>query len=63
MPGFRDIARRVRAKRSGRETGCWTYIDGDALATAGFEPGGPLPYYRVWASPRGGIRIRLYRQA
>lgn len=42
-----DTARRKRAKRSGRETGCWTYIDGEALERAGIEPGGELPYYVV----------------
>jgi hypothetical protein len=61
--GRYDAGARRRAKRTGRETGCWTYIPGEELAKAGIEPGGKLPYYRVWGSQRGGIRMRLYREA
>jgi hypothetical protein len=44
-----DQAQRKRAKRSGRERGCWTYIGADALETAGIDPHGEAPFYRVWA--------------
>ena len=54
-----DTARRKRAKRSGREAGCWTYIDGEALRAAGFTPGGDLPYYTV----RGYRRSKNGRSA
>lgn len=59
--GSYDYARRRRAKRGGRETGCWIYIPGEELARAGWQPGGPLPWYRVWASARGVV-LRLYRE-
>lgn len=61
--GRYDAGRRRRTKRSGRETGCWVYIAGEELRAAGFEPAGELPWYRVWSSPRGGVRLRLYRAA
>jgi hypothetical protein len=57
-----DHARRRRAKRSGRELGCWAYIPADELEKAGVEPGGLLPWYRVWGGRRGGITLRLYRE-
>ena len=57
-----DYAHRRRAKRSGRERGCWTYIPAEELQAAGFDPHGPLPWYRVWGSKRGVV-LRLYREA
>lgn len=61
-----DAALRKRAKRSGREAGCWTYIDAEALAKAGYEPGGELPYYRVTGHKRsrnaGSAIVSLYRE-
>jgi hypothetical protein len=59
--GSYDFARRRRTKRAGRERGCWLYIPGEELAKAGHEPGGVLPWYRVWGSKRGVV-IRLYRE-
>lgn len=60
-----DTAARKRAKRSGRETGCWTYIDGEQLQRAGFEPGGDVPYYLVTGAPHskntGRAIVNLYR--
>lgn len=56
-----DYARRRRATRAGRQKGCSIYIPADELRKAGHEPGGPLPWYRVWGSPRGVV-LRLYRQ-
>lgn len=56
-----DAAERRRAKRSGRERGCWTYIPAEALERAGFNPGEPAPLYRVWSGPRGRVVVQLYR--
>lgn len=58
--GSYDHARRRRAQRKGREQGCTLYIPAEELAKAGFEPGGELPFYRVWGSPRGGM-FKLYK--
>lgn len=60
-PGSYDHARRRRTKRGGREAGCWIYIPADELERAGFEPGGDLPWYRVWDTPRGVV-LRLYKK-
>ena len=61
-----DTAQRKRAKRSGRETGCWTYIDGESLERAGFAPKGELPWYRVVGYKRsrnaGSAIVSLYRE-
>lgn len=61
-----DVARRKRPKRSGREAGCWTYIDGEALERAGLMPGGPLPFYttRGYQRSRNGhtVIVSLYRE-
>lgn len=59
-PGSLDVARRTRAKRSGRESGCWTYIPGELLAKAGYTKDEPLPFYRVWGGARGRYVIVLY---
>jgi hypothetical protein len=59
--GRYDKTRRRRSRRSGRETGCWVYVPGEELRAAGFEPGGQLPWYRVWGSARG-VTLRLYRE-
>jgi hypothetical protein len=61
--GRYDAGRRRLAKRSGREAGCWTYIAADELEAAGFAPGGPLPWYRVWGRRRGTVIVQLYREA
>jgi hypothetical protein len=61
-----DPGQRKRAKRSGREQGCWTYIDGESLRRAGFTPGGELPFYRVLGYARsknaGSAIVSLYRE-
>lgn len=65
-----DTARRKRGKRSGRETGCWTYIDGDVLEAAGLGDmavkGTPAPYYvvRGFQRSRNGHTaiVSLYRE-
>jgi hypothetical protein len=35
----------------------------EELQAAGYSADEPPPYYKVWGSPRGGIRVRLYRKA
>lgn len=60
MPSY-DHAKRRQARRSGREKGCWLYVPAEQLQAAGFAPGDPAPFYRTWASTRGGLRARLYR--
>jgi hypothetical protein len=61
MPCY-DRAKRRRTVRRGREKGCWLYVPAEELEKAGYDPGGPPPFYRVWASPRGSLRARLYRE-
>lgn len=64
--GRQDAAARKRAKRSGRESGCWTYIDGETLERAGFKPSGTLPFYRAVGFQRsrnaGSVIVSLYRE-
>jgi hypothetical protein len=60
--GRHDPAMRRRSIRKGRETGCSVYIPGEALARAGFAPGDPPPFYRVWGGKRGRYVVVLYRE-
>jgi hypothetical protein len=60
--GRHDAAARRRAKRAGRERGCWTYISAEQLALAGYAPGEPAPFYRVWGGQRGRYVVTLYRE-
>jgi hypothetical protein len=62
-PGSYDHARRRRSKRAGRQKGCVVYIPADELEKAGFDPDDPPPFYRVWGSSRGGLFVRLYKEA
>lgn len=62
MAGRSDHAQRRRATRAARQTGCFIYIPAETLSAAGYEPGGKLPYYRVWGSSKGGLHVRLYRE-
>jgi hypothetical protein len=39
------------------------YIPAEELAKAGFDPNGPAPFYRTWGTSRGGVLVRLYREA
>lgn len=62
MGGKHDQASRRRAKRAGRETGCWIYIPGEQLARAGIE-GAPSPvFYRTWDGRRRTILVQLYAE-
>lgn len=62
MAGKHDQAARRRAKRGGRETGCWLYIPGEQLQRLGFTD--ELPYYRTWdgAAKRRVVLVQLYRE-
>ena len=62
IKGMYDPARRRRAVRKGREQGCWVYVPQAELVKAGWQPGEPPPFYRVWGSRKGGLVARLYRQ-
>lgn len=62
VAGRYDSGERRRATRSGRQTGCFIYIPAEELAKAGIEPGGNLPWYRVWGSSRGSVVVRLYKE-
>lgn len=43
--------------------GCHIYIPAEELATAGIDPAGPPPAYRTWGTSRGGVMVRLYKEA
>jgi hypothetical protein len=61
--GRYDAAERRRSKRAGRERGCWLYVPAEELVKAGIALVGPPPRYRVWGTRRGGVFVRLYREA
>lgn len=63
VAGRYDSAARRRAKRSGRQRGCWVYIPHEELVKTGHGAPDHLPWYRVWGQSRGGVFIRLYREA
>ena len=56
-----DEMMRRRARRSGREKGCWLFVPAVELRRAGVDPDGPPPRYRTWGTSRGGVFVRLYR--
>jgi hypothetical protein len=58
-----DAAARRRSQRRGRERGCWVFIPAEELEKAGVDPSGPAPAYRTWGTSRGGVLVRLYREA
>lgn len=58
-----DSHARRRAQRRGRERGCWVYVPAEELAKAGYDPLQPPPWYRTWGGKRGGVFVRLYREA
>jgi hypothetical protein len=64
--GRHDTAARRRAKRSGRERGCWAYIPQEDLIRAGFSPDDPPPFYRTRAYKRSAnasaVILDLYRE-
>ena len=58
-----DHAARRRSLRKGRERGCSIYLPAELLERAGVDPNGPPPYYRAWPTSRGGVMVRLYKEA
>lgn len=62
MAGKHDQAQRRRAKRGGRETGCWIYIPGEQLERAGFVRENPPPYYRTWDGRKHTVLVQLYAE-
>jgi hypothetical protein len=60
IAGRHDTAERKQALRKGREKGCSIYIAAEQLQTAGVDPNGPAPFYRVWAADRGRFIVTLY---
>lgn len=61
--GKHDHSARRQATRSGRQKGCSIYIPAEDLLKAGFDPNGPLPFYRTWGTKRGGVLVQLYRES
>lgn len=41
--------------------GCLVYVPAQELEKAGFVPGGPLPFYRVWGSKKGSAFVQFYK--
>jgi len=60
--GRYDSAKRRKAQRHGREKLCRVNIPAECLRLAGYDPDGPVPYYRVWGDSRGRIVIQLYKE-
>lgn len=57
-----DRVRRRRAIRKQREKGCSVYIPAEELVKAGWDPDGPVPYFRVWGAPGGRLMVNLYSE-
>lgn len=60
--GRYDHGVRRRAKRTGREKGCWLYIPAEQLDKTGHGTSTEPPFYRVWGAARGRLTIQLYRE-
>lgn len=60
--GRHDAAARRKSARKQRETGCRLYITGEELERAGFAPGEPPPWYRVWPGRKHTVIVQLYRE-
>ncbi len=61
--GKYDAAAHRRAKRSGRERGCWIFIPAEELRAAGLDPENPAPAYTTAGRPHGRngtVLVRLY---
>lgn len=55
-----DAGKRRRATRAGRQKGCSVYVPAEELRKAGYDPDGPLPFYRTWGTKGGRVIINLY---
>lgn len=64
MAGRHDQGARRRAKRKGRETGCWIYIPGEQLERAGLAAQAGLrpPWYRTWDGRKRTVLVQLYTE-
>jgi hypothetical protein len=58
--GRHDPAALRQSLRKQRERGCSIYIAAAELRTAGVDPDGPPPLYRLWAGERGRFVVTLY---
>lgn len=57
-----DPARRRRARRTGREKGCWVYVPAETLEAQRI-PTDAQVYYRTWGDPkRPRVMVNLYRE-
>lgn len=61
--GRYDAQARRQAQRQARQRGCLLYVPAEELLKAGWPLDAPPPFYRVWGSSRGGLFVRLYREA
>ena len=50
-----------QAVRRGRERGVWIFVPAAELHSAGIDPYGPPPRYRMWGRRRGSVLVRLYK--
>lgn len=57
-----DPAERKLAQRHGKEKGVRVFIAAAELRKAGIDPDGPVPEYKVWGQPGGGVHLRLYQR-
>lgn len=55
-----DPAKPRRSQRSGKQKGATIYLSAVELERAGIDPDGDPPTYKVWATSKGGIMVRLY---
>jgi hypothetical protein len=63
VPPYDHARRRKAQKHQKGDRGVWVYISAEELAAAGrTAPEGTLTY-RVWGTPRGGVFVRLYKEA
>jgi hypothetical protein len=57
-----DPGERRKSTRKQREKGVTINLPAVVLAEAGIDPNGPPPEYKLWATSKGGVMIRLYTQ-
>ena len=55
-----DPAKPRRSQRAGAEKGVRIYIAAAELRKAGIDPDAEPPDYKVWATSKGGLMVRLY---
>jgi hypothetical protein len=62
MAGRHDPAATRKAKRSGRQRGCWVYVPAEYLVESGIDPLGKPPTYRVWSGRKRTLLVQLYTE-